>query len=300
MLEPHHYLTKNPGKNFRKNLMKALNLWLQVPEERLLIISNAIYMLHNASLMIDDIQDDSKMRRGVPATHLLYGMPKTISTALYLCGLALEEIRKLNNPEALKIYSEEFSKFQLGQGIELHWRDNVICPTEQEYIDIVVDGKTTALLRMLVRLMQAESRSSIDCTNLINKFGKLGQITNDFLGFESAQWIEEKGCFCEDVSEGKFSLPIIHFMTHQSDLVTEQDRLRFMEILRLRTTNHDILMEALDLLKRAKSLDYCRDLLIDLDREIVQEIRALGGNPMIEHILDKFRFTNKYVLLYRN
>ena len=133
--------------------MEALNIWLRVPEEKLALISNAIHMLHIGSLMyvvffflfisyiiyvnatvvislsnilyilyrIDDIQDDSKMRRGVPATHLIYGTPVTISSGLYLFALALEEVRKLNNPQAAKIYSEEFSKFQLGQGIYIKY-----------------------------------------------------------------------------------------------------------------------------------------------------------------------------------
>ena len=83
--------------------------------------------------------------------------------------------------------------------------------------------------------------------------------------------------------------------------MNEEERQRFMEILRMKTTDNDLLLEALELLKHAKSLDYCRNIMIDLEEEIQQEIVALGGNPMMENILDKFRCSNKYVLsMYHN
>ena len=41
-------------------------------------------MLHNASLLIDDIQDNSKLRRGVPVAHNIYGVPLTINAANYI------------------------------------------------------------------------------------------------------------------------------------------------------------------------------------------------------------------------
>lgn len=68
-MEPYHYLLEHPGKNIRTSLIEAFNQWMRVPEDKLAIIKDITEMLHNASLLIDDIEDDSMLRRGVPGAH---------------------------------------------------------------------------------------------------------------------------------------------------------------------------------------------------------------------------------------
>lgn len=46
--------------------------------------------LHNASLLVDDIEDGSKLRRGLPVAHDVFGVPTTLNTANYVYFLALE------------------------------------------------------------------------------------------------------------------------------------------------------------------------------------------------------------------
>lgn len=55
-------------------------------------------MLHNASLMIDDIEDGSTLRRGAPAAHMVYGVPLTINAAELTCFLAMQKAMQLNHP----------------------------------------------------------------------------------------------------------------------------------------------------------------------------------------------------------
>lgn len=83
ILEPYTFTTANPGKEVRGKLIDAFNDWLQVPPEQLNTIAKIVNMLHSASLMyggrvtlrhcqlisssrVDDIEDDSKLRRGNP------------------------------------------------------------------------------------------------------------------------------------------------------------------------------------------------------------------------------------------
>jgi geranylgeranyl pyrophosphate synthase len=53
--------------------------WLNVPDDTLRHIKGIIRKLHNASLLIDDIEDSSTMRRGQPVAHAIYGVPLTIN-----------------------------------------------------------------------------------------------------------------------------------------------------------------------------------------------------------------------------
>lgn len=55
-------------------------------------------MFHNASLMIDDIEDGSPLRRGEPAAHIIYGVPLTINAAELACFLAMQKAMELGDP----------------------------------------------------------------------------------------------------------------------------------------------------------------------------------------------------------
>lgn len=87
------------------------------------------------------MEDDSVLRRGVPATHHLYGIPQTINCANYVYFLALQEINTLNNPAMVTIYTEELLNLHRGQGMELFWRDTLTCPTEDEFLEMVDNSK---------------------------------------------------------------------------------------------------------------------------------------------------------------
>ena len=69
-----------------------------MPREKLIVIDEIISMLHNASLLIDDIEDGSQRRRGEPAAHLVYGVPLTINAAELACFLAMQKALELDHP----------------------------------------------------------------------------------------------------------------------------------------------------------------------------------------------------------
>lgn len=60
------------------------------------------FLIHGS---IDDVEDESVLRRGVPAAHHIYGTPQTINCANYVYFLALNEIAKLNKANMITIYT---------------------------------------------------------------------------------------------------------------------------------------------------------------------------------------------------
>jgi geranylgeranyl diphosphate synthase type 3 len=108
LLEAFRYINSVPGKDVRGRLVDCFQLWLNVDDAAALdAIKDIIGDLHNASLLIDDIEDNSKLRRGIPVAHSIFGIPSVINTANYVYFLALQKCHALNNPKAMQVRSNE-------------------------------------------------------------------------------------------------------------------------------------------------------------------------------------------------
>lgn len=280
---PFEYVTAMPGKNFRTQVLAAFNEWLQVDEQSLKVIDRVVGMLHNASLLIDDIQDGSQLRRGFPAAHCIFGTAQTINAANYMYFLAQQELLQLSKPfEALRIYNEEMLNLHRGQGIELFWRDTMTVPTEDEYL-LMISNKTGGLFRLAARLMQCASSTGHDILPLTNLVGLIFQIRDDYNNLCSDQMTAAKG-FCEDLTEGKFSLPVIHSIRSSSTYNNE-----LLNILKMQTMDPGLKKHALWYMRtQTKSLDYTREMLQDLHKQAHVAVgRIDASNGMIEALLNK-------------
>ena len=73
--------------------------------ERVVAIAQMTDMLQTASLLIDDIEDNSEIRRGIPAAHVVFGIPNTINTANYVYFLCLQQALSLNHPSVATVFT---------------------------------------------------------------------------------------------------------------------------------------------------------------------------------------------------
>ncbi|KAJ3556249.1 hypothetical protein NM688_g2133 [Phlebia brevispora] len=285
LLEPYYHVTSVPGKDIRGQMIEAFNLWLQVPDAPLKVISKIVKMLHNASLLVDDIEDGSQLRRGIPVAHKIYGVPQTINSANYAYFLAFRELASLSelpveqDPSAntdaqdvsrifskadvYRVVTDEMLALHRGQGLDLFWRDALQCPSQDEYIEMV-NNKTGGLFRLAVKLMMIYSTANSDI---------------DYIPLYS----DNKG-FAEDLTEGKFSFPIVH------GIQAEPSGRQLLNVLQKRPATPTLKIFAINYLEeRTKSFDYTRSVLQTLERQISGELERLGGNPGLQKIMDALR-----------
>ncbi|VDO03890.1 unnamed protein product [Rodentolepis nana] len=286
ILAPFNYLTENSGKGMRTKLIKAFNLWLNIDQDKLDLLSDIIETLHNASLIVDDIEDNSDRRRNKPAAHMLFGVPLSINAANFAYFIALEKALRLNHPDVPKVYAEQMIDLHRGQGMDIYWRCSLKCPTEHEYNEMVKQ-KTGGLFGMAVKLMQLFSTNTSDYGPLLASLGLWFQIRDDYANLVDTSYHEAKD-FADDLTEGKFSFPIVHAINgfpndHQT-----------MAILRQRTTNRAVKDHAIQHLDELGSLEYTACTLIRLEKEIRQMVADFGGNPYI------LRFLDDYCIIYRD
>ncbi|KAB8261872.1 terpenoid synthase [Aspergillus pseudonomiae] len=267
---PVDYLLKCPGKDIRRKFMQAFNEWLRIPEDRLNIIAEIVGLLHTASLLIDDIQDSSKLRRGIPVAHSIFGVAQTINSANYAYFAAQEKLRELNRPKAYEVFTEELLRLHRGQGMDLYWRDSLTCPTEEEYIEMI-SNKTGGLFRLAIKLMQLESEISSDFLGLVDLLGIIFQIRDDYQNLQSDLYSKNKG-FCEDLTEGKFSFLIIHSINSNSG-----DQ-QLLNILRQRSEEESVKKYAVEYIRSTGSFDYCQERLASLLHEAKMMVNVLEEN----------------------
>ncbi|PPR01423.1 hypothetical protein CVT24_001897 [Panaeolus cyanescens] len=319
IMEPYTYITSHPGKDVRTQFIEAFNLWLNVPQEKTRGIANIVNMLHSASLLVDDIQDNSQLRRGHPVAHKIYGVPQTINTANYVYFLAFRELRQLylpspeedhsssissgssdtssnsqnEEPDLEGIITAELVNLHRGQGLDLFWRDNLVCPTEEEYVGMV-NNKTGGLLRIGIKLMMAMAQTNVgvDYVPLVNLIGVYFQIRDDLMNLSSANYTSNKG-FAEDLTEGKFSFPVIHGIS--SDPSNRQILSRLsVDVLQKRPETPTLKIHAVNYLKEhTKSFQYTLAVLSTMETKIRMEITRLGGNDKLERLIDRLHVDPK-------
>ncbi|CAL7947131.1 unnamed protein product [Xylocopa violacea] len=210
LLEPFTYIFRAPGTDnlLSTKLPNALNYWLKIPQDKFDAIKEIGQEVQVSSLVFDDIQDNSTLRNGMPAAHNVYGIAMTVNAALYAIPIGMEKVIELNHPEAIRICVEQWIQICRGQGIEIYWRENYICPSEVEY-KVMVMQKTGGLFFFILRLMQLFSDYKKDITNLVGILGLYLQIRDDYCSLFLDEFARDKG-YCEDLSEGKFNFLIVH------------------------------------------------------------------------------------------
>ena len=133
------YLSR-PRKNFRSSLVEAGCQLIQggdeAPESNLAIIKDAVECLHAGSLIVDDIQDGSTIRRGRPSFHLQHGIPAAICVGNWMYFWPLRLLEKVEWSQTQKVQAYEFFNRALELG---HYG---------QYLDITTKANEIATYRL--------------------------------------------------------------------------------------------------------------------------------------------------------
>ena len=211
------HLIIHGGKRLRPYLVLKSCQMLGGKQSDAISAASAVEMIHNFTLVHDDIMDNDEMRHGVTTTHKKFDIPLAILAGDVLYSKAYNTISsksKLSSNYTTQLVSK-LSKACIeiceGQVNDIKFAENKKIPTEKEYIKMI--EKKTAVLFEVSCAMGAicAKRKQRDVKNL-SAFGKnLGiafQITDDLIGIIGDSKITKKPVG-NDIREGKKSLPII-------------------------------------------------------------------------------------------
>jgi geranylgeranyl diphosphate synthase type I len=210
------HLIVNGGKRLRPYMVIRSCQMVGGKSSNAMNAASAVEMVHNFSLVHDDIMDNDEMRHGVPTVHKKYGMPLAILAGDVLFSKAFQIISnsRLSDSATTQLVSR-LSKACVdiceGQLLDIKMAEERKIPSQAEYITMI--GKKTAALFDVSCAMGAicASNKSKDISNL-SSFGRnLGiafQITDDLIGVMGDPKVTKKPVG-NDLREGKKSLPIL-------------------------------------------------------------------------------------------
>ncbi|KIN03517.1 hypothetical protein OIDMADRAFT_177678 [Oidiodendron maius Zn] len=268
-----HYIQDMATKGARDQLIDALNNWYHVPDTSVSIIHQVVAILHNVSLMLDDIQDNSPMRRGFPSTHSVFGVGQTINAATYMYTKGLEIATALS-PEAVVALFEELKQLHIGQAHDLHETYHCQSPSVPDYFKRI-EQKTGGLFRMVSKMMQREASTNrnVNIDTLMNLLGRYYQIRDDYQDITGTS--VGKSASYNDLDQGTFTLPIIHALEFQDDRGITELRSIFQSGKQTNGLSSDLKRLVIKRLEETGSLEYTKGMLDGLHEELKQEIDAV-------------------------
>lgn len=218
-------------------------------------------LMHNGSLIVDDVEDGSMVRRGQPAVHVKFGQDLAVNAGNTLYYLPLYPLfRGLSGFDAgtrARVYDvicEEMCRLSFGQAMDIYWhrglKPNV---SEADYLQMC-DYKTGALAAMAAKLGALLGEGSVRQVEALGRFARtIGiafQIQDDILNLKPSEgWGKEVG---EDIVEGKRSLVALYALKHAS----KSDRRRLLRILDAKRKSKAMVREAIRLIEGTGALDY--------------------------------------------
>jgi geranylgeranyl diphosphate synthase type 3 len=118
---------------------------------------------------------------------------------------------------------------------------------------------------------------------LVNLIGTIYQIRDDYLNLSSTEYSANKG-LCEDLTEGKFSFPIIH------SIRSNPSNLQLINILKQKTTDDEVKRYAVRCMEATGTFDYCRKVLATLSERAIKLCEgadASGKGKSVLRIIEK-------------
>jgi len=272
------------GKRWRPSLFLLILEALGKNPEDFVDFAIIPEVVHNGTIMIDDIEDASELRRGKPCTYKIYGLDIAInagSAMYYLPLLPLIENRIKVSTEKLcriyEIYVEGMISLSLGQAMDIAWHKGIANADEieeREYLQMCA-YKTGSLARMAAEIAAVLADANDELVKRLGRFaesiGVTFQMQDDLLDLTSTKFTEKKGGHGQDITEGKRSLIVIHTLR----VAAAKDRKRLLEILKMHTSDQRLRDEAITIIQKYSSIKYVRQFARKMVEDSWREIEKL-------------------------
>ena len=250
-----NYHLKSGGKKIRPLLtLSSAKLCGYEKGNRDVNLAACVELIHNATLLHDDVIDNSKLRRGIKTSNTIWGNQSSILVGDYLLSRCFEMMVEDGSLEILKLLSSTSSKIAQGEVLQLENKGEIDI-LEETYFNII-NSKTAALFAAATRVGACIANKNKKEKDALESYGRnLGlafQIADDALDYYSTKTTFGKE-IGKDFYEGKVTLPII-FLCQKCDA---EEKIFLEKIFKKKNRSKLEFSETQNLIKKYNSIDSC-------------------------------------------
>jgi len=254
-------------------------------------------VIHNGTLVIDDIEDSSKLRRGKPCTYKIFQIDIAVNAGnamYYLPLLPLMAQKTMLTTEMQRdiyeVYVQEMINLSMGQAMDIAWHRGIanadeLC--EEDYLQMCA-YKTGTLARMSAKIAAVVAGADKPLVEKLGRFaesiGVAFQMQDDILDITGEEFAKKKGGVGQDITEGKRSLLVIY----AAKKANSADRKRLIENLNMHTSDQKLRDEAIALMQKYNAVERVKQTAGRLVEESWSEAEKLLPTPEAKEKLKEF------------
>lgn len=242
-----------------------------------------VELLHTASLVHDDVIDESKFRRNKPSANAVFDNTRSVLIGDFLLSSALLQSVETNNLEIVKIVSELGHSLAEGELNQFALANDIIID-ESSYYE-VINNKTASLLRGCCRIGAMTAGADKETVEKFTQLGELlgiaFQIRDDIFDYYKADVGKPTG---NDIREGKITLPLIYALQNaQEDRVGEM-----MQIIETKDYTTENIEKLLDFAKQNGGIDYAYQKITELLAKAEKIVETLSIDEDKKQLINLF------------
>ena len=265
-----HYIINSGGKRIRPLLLLLCARATSYSGKDHYAMAVVIELIHTATLLHDDVVDESATRRGQNTANELWGNAPSVLVGDFLYSRAFEIMVEPNSMEIMRVLSKATNQISEGEVLQLLNIRNAKV-SRSEYFE-VIEQKTACLFKAACQIAGILSESSEELITALGSFGMhLGnafQIIDDTLDYESDSSIIGKE-IGDDLSEGKVTLPMIYALEQTTG---KENKILTNAITEADASNIDNIV---DILVNVNAFEFSRNVAKD------ESIKALNSLKVI-------------------
>ena len=253
------YIVQAGGKRLRPVALlltaKAVNPDKSEPVVNQTLLAAIIEFIHTATLLHDDVVDESEMRRGRETANEVFGNAASVLVGDYLYSRSFQMMVKVNSMRVMEILSHTTNQIAEGEVMQL-----INCgsaeTTEQQYME-TIQSKTAILFEAATQLGAVITKQTDAVESAMAKYGlHLGtafQLVDDILDYTADAEAMGKNVG-DDLAEGKPTLPLIHAINKSSG-----DEKKILEDA-ITNASRDNLTTVLTIIEKTGALTYTSEV----------------------------------------
>lgn len=284
-----HYIVKRKGKQMRPMFVFFSAGIAGGINESTYTGASLIELLHTATLVHDDVVDDSNLRRGFFSINALWKNKIAVLVGDYLLSKGLLMSVQRKEFDLLEIVSNAVREMSEGELLQIE-KARKLDIDESVYYEIIRQ-KTASLIASCCAVGAASAKADKDTIDRMHQFGEnVGiafQIKDDLFDYEKNLKTGKPSGI--DIKESKMTLPLIFSLSKAGSA----DKRRIINIIKNENTNEKKVAEVIAFVNSTGGIDYAKKRMIDFQEKSFQLISAFPDSPFKKSLIDLVRFTTE-------